>query len=205
MSDSPAGTRPFNHFYQGSQPDGDYRFFQVAWVVDDLMATIRKWVEVYGVGPFHVMPPRRNKAIYRGQEVEFEMQLAVVQSGPVQLEFIQQKDDLPSVYREIYPPGSGGVHHMCTITRDFDATRAHYERLGYPSIAQIIGAMRVEYFDTQKDFGFITELVEHNDGFLGHLRNHAEICAKWDGRDPIRFLTRDGYRTPEQAQAAGRA
>jgi len=200
MSDSPAGTRPFNHFYQGSWPNAEYRFFQVAWVVDDLMATIRKWVEVYGVGPFHVMPSRKAKARYRGQEVEFEMQLAVVQSGPVQLEFIQQKDDMPSVYREIYPPGKGGVHHMCTVTADFDATRAHYERLGYPSIAQIIGAMRVEYFDTQKDFGLITELVENNEVFVGHLARHAEICANWDGRDPIRFLTRDGYRTPEQMQ-----
>jgi hypothetical protein len=190
MADSGATAKPFNHFYQGVAPTGEYRFFQIAWIVDDLMTTIRKWVEVYGVGPFHVMPSRKARARYRGEEVEFEMQLAVVQSGPVQLEFIQQKDDLPSVYREVYPPGTGGVHH----------TRAHYERLGYPSIAQIIGAMRVEYFDTRKDFGFITELVENNEIFVGHLRNHARICAEWDGRDPIRFLTRDGYRTPEQMQ-----
>ena len=197
MSETAAAIRPVNRFYQGSAPEGDYRFFQIAWVVDDLMAACRKWGQVYGVGPFHVMPMRTHKVTYRGQEAQFDMRLAVVQSGPVQLVFIQQADDMPSVYREIYRPGQSGVHHMCTITRDFDGTRAHYERLGYPSIAQTQGAMRVEYFDTQKDFGFITELVEHNEGFIGHLENHARICAEWDGKDPIRLLTRDGYRLPE--------
>ena len=25
----------------------------------------------------------------------------------------------------------------------------------------------------------------------------ARTCAEWDGTDPVRILTRDGYRTPE--------
>jgi hypothetical protein len=196
----PAPARPPNRFYQGEWPAGDYRFFQVAWVVDDLFKAAAKWVEVYGVGPFHFMPRRMYGYLYRGEKTQFEMQVAIAQSGPVQIELICQSDDTPSVYREIFPKGRGGVHHMCAITHDFDGTRAHYERLGYPSVATFDSpAMRVEYFDTHKDFGFMTELVEYTPGFVANLTRISETCAAWDGRDPIRILTRDGYRVPEPA------
>lgn len=188
---------PVNRFYQGSLPEGDYRFFQIAWVVDDLFETARKWVDVYGVGPFHIMPKRKSTVFYRGEEVELEMQLGVVQSGPVQLEFIQQTSDTPSVYRDIYPEGSGGVHHMCTVTHDYDGTLAHYASKGIACLAEVRGAMRVGYLDTFKDFGFITEVVEYTPAFIGHLEKIAKTCATWDGKDPIRLMTRDGYRVPE--------
>ena len=32
--------------------------------------------------------------------------------------------------------------------------------------------------------------------FLVHLSKISQTCAEWDGTDPIRILTRDGYRTP---------
>lgn len=189
---------PRNKLYQGEQPGGEYHFFQIAWIVDDLVATLRRWVDVYGVGPFNILPRRMGKVRYRGGEVELELQLATAQAGPVQLEFIQQTNDVASVYRDIYPAGTGGVHHLCTITPDYDGTRAHYEGKGYPLIAEAGGGdMRVAYFDTHRDFGFVTEVVEHNPGFLGLLRAHADTCARWDGvTDPLRYLCRGGYRVP---------
>ena len=57
--------------------------------------------------------------------------------------------------------------------------------------------MNVGYFDTFKDFGFITEVVERNDGFMAALESHAAICANWDGTDSIRILHHGGYHTPE--------
>src|SRR5690606_25830602 len=128
---------PFNHFYQGGWPQDEYRFFQIAWVVDDLFEACRKWTAAYGVGPFLVLPKRKSTVTYRGKVTELEMQLAVSQSGPIQLELIQQTSETESVYRDIFPQGSGGVHHLCTITEDFERTKRHYEQLGYPSIAQL--------------------------------------------------------------------
>ena len=189
---------PFNHFYQGGWPQDEYRFFQIAWVVDDLFEACRKWTAAYGVGPFLVLPKRKSTVTYRGKVTELEMQLAVSQSGPIQLELIQQTSETESVYRDIFPQGSGGVHHLCTITEDFERTKRHYESLGYPSIAQIGSpTLRVEYFDTYKDFGHITELVEYSEAMMAAHRRNAETCRNWDGSDPIRILTRDGYRTPE--------
>ncbi len=186
-----------NRFYQGPNPTGEYTFFQIAWVVDDLLASARRWVEVYGVGPFHVMPRRKVKVIYRGTPGELDVQIAVVQSGPVQLEFIQQFDGEPSVYRDIYGVGQGGLHHLCTVSENYDETLRHYQNLGYPVIAEFETPMRVAYVDTHKDFGFISEVVEKSAAFMASLVAIAETCAAWDGTDPIRFLTRDGYRVPD--------
>ncbi len=182
--------------YQDPPPSGDYRFFQIAWVVDDLFAAMDKWTRVYGVGPFHVMPRRPQSLLYRGDLCEIDMQLAVVQSGPLLLEFIRQFGGDPSPYREIYPQGRGGVHHLCTVIEAYDETKAHYEGLGYDAIAEVQGGMRIAHFDTFEDFGFITEVVERTDAFMANLARIAQTCATWDGSDPIRLLTREGYRTP---------
>ena len=51
-----AAGAPFNHFYQDGPPEGEYRFFQIAWIVDDLFEAARRWTRTYGVGPFLVLP-----------------------------------------------------------------------------------------------------------------------------------------------------
>lgn len=43
---------------------------------------------------------------------------------------------------------------------------------------------------------FFTEVVEHTPQFLAQVARVAATCADWDGTDPVRLLTRDGYRTP---------
>jgi hypothetical protein len=55
---------------------------------------------------------------------------------------------------------------------------------------------RVAFIDTVADFGFYTEVVAHNADFLAHLATLSQLSATWDGTDPVRILTRDGYRTP---------
>jgi hypothetical protein len=54
----------------------------------------------------------------------------------------------------------------------------------------------VAFVDTVADFGFFTEVVEHRPRFIASLEAIARTCAEWDGRDPVRLITRDGYRTP---------
>jgi hypothetical protein len=49
---------------------------------------------------------------------------------------------------------------------------------------------------SSEEFGFITEFLAHTDSFVEDAARIAQTCATWDGTDPIRLLTRDGYRTP---------
>jgi hypothetical protein len=189
--------RPAHRLYEQPWPEGEYRFFQLGFVVDDVIAAAGRWAAVFGVGPFLVLPRLTTTCTYRGGEIEQETQIATTQAGPVQIELIQQHHDGPSIFRDLYARGESGFHQMCTITRDFDGKVAHFQDLGY-EIAGSIDARghRVAYIDTVDDFGFFTEIVADRPGFLDQLRQAAETCADWDGSDPVRLLTRDGYRTP---------
>ena len=91
--------------------------------------------------------------------------------------------------------GLRAFHQLATVTADYDGKKAHFERLGYDLAAESPGGrFRVAYFDTVEDFGFYTEVVEQTEGFLEQLALIAETCKSWDGTDPVRLLTRDGYK-----------
>jgi hypothetical protein len=190
-------TRLTHPLFEQPWPEGDYRFLQLGFVVDDLVASATKWVTVYGVGPFHLLPRLQQACTYRGTESVLDFQVAVAQAGPVQVELIQQFDDRPSVLRDLVAHGEQGFHQVCTVTPHYDAKTSQFEALGYERRSEIVTAQhRVAFFDTVSDFGFFTEVVAETPWFLAQLTEIARTCAEWDGADPVRILTRDGYRTP---------
>lgn len=183
--------------FQQPWPEGEYRFFQLGFLVQDLVATATRWAEVFGVGPFHVLPRREVAYTHRGTPSMLDLQVGVAQAGPVQIELIEQHCDRPSVFRDAFGADGAGLHQLCTVTPDFDAAVARYETLGYePAGLLESGGQRVAYVDTFADFGFFTEVVEAVPEFLTHLAAIDRTCATWDGTDPVRLLARDGYRTP---------
>ncbi len=183
--------------YEQNWPEGEYRFFQLGFVVDDLLGAAARWSRVFNIGPFHVIPRREVACTYRGTASMVDLQVAVAQAGPVQIELIAQYCDRPSVYRDLVDQGESGFHQLCTVTSDYEGKTAYYEGLGYALASEIVvGGQHVGFFDTFDDFGFYTEVAEATPGFLEGLDTISQTCAAWDGSDPVRLLTRDGYRTP---------
>lgn len=188
---------PIHGLFRQPWPEGDYRLWQMAWVVDDVIAAARRWVSVHGIGPFHVLPRRTARSLYRGRETTIDSRTAVAQAGPVQIELIQQFDDVPSLYRDLYAPGQSGFHHVGTLAPDYPAAVAHYRGLGYELRAEFdTGAGRAGFFDATGDFGMFIEVIEETESFVRSLAGISETCAHWDGTDPIRLLHRGGYTTP---------
>jgi hypothetical protein len=189
---------PSSHrLFQQPWPEGEFRLFQLGFVVDDIVVAAQRWVRAFGVGPFHVLPRTEVTTRYRGTESAVDMQVAVAQAGPVQIELVQQHCDRPSIYRDLFGPGETGLHQLSTVTSDYDGTSAHYAALGYELAGEIEArGQRVAFFDTVADFGFMTEVTEEVPGFLDQLAAISATCASWDGTDPVRILTRGGYRTP---------
>jgi hypothetical protein len=186
-----------HRLYEQEWPGGEYRFFQLGFVVEDLIASATKWASVHGVGPFHLLPVVEQEAVVHGQPAPVSIQVGVAQAGPVQIELIQQHCDRPSIFREWSGDGARPFHQVATVTTDYDGKKAYYEQLGYEIAAESPGGrFRIAYIDTVADFGFYTEVVEETSRFLSQLRQIAETCAEWDGADPVRLLTRDGYRVP---------
>lgn len=183
--------------FEQAWPEGGYRMFQVGVVVDDILGACADFARVFGMGPFHVFPRTQPDCWYRGAETVVDMQIAVAQAGPVQFELIQQFCDTPSVYRELAGSGTR-IHQLCTITSEYQAKKAWYEAHGYPLVSEMfVRGQHVGFVDTLADFGFYTELAEDVPGFVEGLTRVARTCAEWDGTtDPVRILTKDGYRTP---------
>jgi hypothetical protein len=192
---------PFPHrLFQQPWPEGEFRMFQLGFVVDDLFEAATHWVRLFGVGPFHIMPRVHNFCRYRGRNASVDIHIGVAQAGPVQIELIRDYTDGPSVFRDLhnlYDFAKSGFHQVSTLTRDYDGKKAHYLGTGYELACEFTTpGQRVAFFDTTDDFGFFTEVVEEKASFQANLSKISRTCADWDGTDPIRILTRDGYRTP---------
>ena len=86
---------------------------QVAYLVNDIGRATRHWVDVMGVGPFFVLEHMTsNHSTFRGKPTTPELSIAFSQSGPVQIELIQQHNDAPSQFREFIDAGREGQHHV---------------------------------------------------------------------------------------------
>jgi hypothetical protein len=181
--------------------------FQLGFVVDDLFEAATHWVRLFGVGPFHIMPRVHNSCRYRGRNASVDIHIGVAQAGPVQIELIRDYTDGPSVFRDLhnlYDFTKSGFHQVSTLTRDYDGKKAHYLGTGYELACEFTTpGQRVAFFDTTNDFGFFTEVVEEKASFQANLSKISRTCADWDGTDPIRILTRDGYRTPSRQEQHG--
>jgi hypothetical protein len=186
-------TRAPDPLYQQSWPEGEYRFFQLGFVVDDIVAAARQWAEVHGVGPFLISPVMESQMVVAGEAAPLSIQVGLAQAGPVQIELIQQHSDGASIFRDWGSP----FHQLATITDDVDGRVRHLQACGYELVGEITTPeLKVAYVDTTADFGFYSEIVSTHPAFLARWQSVADTCATWDGTDPVRFETRNGYRVP---------
>jgi len=174
--------------YEQDWPEGEYRFLQLGFVVDDIPTAAQRWVDVFGVGPFTVLPAMEIACSYRGVASGVNMQVAGAQLGPVQIELIQQHCDRPSVFRDVFAAHESGFHQICTVTHDYEGKVAHLASLGYELAAEITDPQRVAYVDTFADFGFYTEIVDADPVFLTTLGKASAKAATWDGQRPVRVI-----------------
>jgi Glyoxalase/Bleomycin resistance protein/Dioxygenase superfamily len=166
--------------------------FQSAYVVKDLKASMRRWHEANGAGPFFYMENwcmGPDTFSYRGKPGSVNFGVALGQMGQFQLELIEPYDDLPSAFRDTYKVGEEGFHHFGIVARDYDMAVAHYTTRGF-AVAQsgLSNGMRFTYFDTRREFQCMTEIIEDvptNRQLLSCVREAAD---GWGGGDPFRPL-----------------
>jgi hypothetical protein len=163
---------------------------QQAWVVADLAAAMRHWVEVCGVGPFFVLPKvAMDNLTHRGRPATIDCTIGIAQAGRTQIELIEQRCDSPSIYRDYVPRGDSAFHHVAIICRDYDREVAHYRALGYQEgAAGTFGDIRFAYLDTFRDLGCVLELLEDKPSIREFFKMIADAGQDWDGRDPYRIV-----------------
>jgi catechol 2,3-dioxygenase-like lactoylglutathione lyase family enzyme len=162
---------------------------QAGYVVHDIEAAMDYWSRVLGVGPWFYKErvPIVNYR-YRGAHYEPHNSVALANSGPLQLELIQIRNDVPSMYRDFLRAGRTGLQHVAYWTETFDAD---YERLrgqGFePVMSGEVGERgRFVYFDTEFHPGSVIELSEVAGPKGKMFRMIREASQNWDGRQPVR-------------------
>ncbi len=162
---------------------------QLGYVVHDIEKEMRHWSTVLGVGPWFYTPrvPTQNFR-HRGRPSPIHLSVALANSGPLQIELVQQRNDAPSMYKEFLDAGRTGLQHIAYWTETFDEDMARITAAGLKvAMGGEVGARgRYVYFDTESHPGTVVELSEvaGPKGRLFELIHQASIG--WDGRDPVR-------------------
>ena len=91
---------------------------QNGYVVRDIRAAMDHWVNVMGVGPWYYIDQVKTDYFrHRGHDSAVEMSIALANSGDLQIELIQQRNDAPSMYKEFLDSGREGLQHMSYWTQ----------------------------------------------------------------------------------------
>ena len=170
------------------------RFFgkvcQNGYVVRDIEAALAHWTEVLGVGPFYYIERVEcDWFTYKGEPSPVEMSIALANTGDLQIELIQQRNDAPSMYMDFLNAGREGLQHMSYWTTDYQAAYDRALAAGYKvgHEGQINGPDgRFVYFDTETHPGTVIEMSDIS-GAKGKFFEHIRQAAMdWDGSNPIR-------------------
>ena len=163
-------------------------FFQQAYLVNDLEASCERWAELFGAGPFVTAPHHKTDRFdYRGTPQEADVSYAFGYLGDMMIQFIQQHDDTPSIYRDMYAAGEEGFHHVGILVSDFEAELNRYRGMGFEVACRLYADdVDAAYVDTRSVTGGFTEI--HGDpphilkAFARWRRDHENFKP---GDDPI--------------------
>ena len=169
------------------------RFFgkirQAGYVVPDIEAAMDYWTRVLGVGPFfyNERVPIKNYT-YRGASYEPHNSVALANSGPLQIELIQCRNDVPSMYRDFTQAGLSGLQHVAYWTESYDADLERLLAQGFkPVMGGEVGERgRFIYFDTHYHPGTVIELSEVLGPKGKMFKLIREASEGWDGKNPVR-------------------
>jgi methylmalonyl-CoA/ethylmalonyl-CoA epimerase len=134
---------------------------QVGVVVRDLDKSLRKFHEVFGIGPWDIYkyaPPEMRESTFRGQRSEWSILAAFTWVGNVQLELIQPLTG-PSIYYEHLENKGEGLHHIKEYVSDCREVVEDFKRKDISVIQSgKFGLGEFYYFDTEPVLGVSFEI-----------------------------------------------
>ena len=165
---------------------------QNGYVVRDINAAMTHWIDVMGVGPwFYFERVKIDWFRHRGRDSKLEVSIALANSGDLQIELIQQRNDAPSMYRDFLAAGREGLQHVAYWTNTFEADLERCLAAGFVvGQAGVAGGAngRFVYFDTEAHPGTVVELSDSSGAKGAFFRHIADVARTWDGSDPVRRI-----------------
>lgn len=164
---------------------------QIGYVVRDLESSMRGFIAT-GVGPwFHLEGVKPTNFTYHGQPSEMVMDVAVANSGGIQIELISPANDAPSMYADFLAAGNEGVQHIAYWSENYQDLYDRALAAGFTvgQEGQIGGEDgRFAYLNTEHHPGTVVEIsdVGGSKKFIFDLIKAA--ASSWDGSNPIQKI-----------------
>lgn len=139
---------------------------QIAIVVRDLDATLRSYVDDYGIGPWQIHefnPEDADDLSFDGQPVEGTTsspitRFATTMVGQVMWELIEPLDE-ESIWARFLAEKGEGVHHIAVRSTDFDRAVSEQAKRGNTlPLSGAFGGSKLAYLPTDRDLGVIIEI-----------------------------------------------
>jgi hypothetical protein len=163
---------------------------QMGYVVTDLEAAMRHWVEVCGIGPWFVADRLAvTQFSFNGERHDdIRLSIALANSGDVQIELIQQRCATPSMYKEFLARNpQGGLQHWSSWPVDYDALYQRAIAAGY-RVGQEGDSPRGRfvYFRPESHPGTVIEMSHATPERRRIFDAVRQAAIGWGGEDPIR-------------------
>jgi hypothetical protein len=164
-------------------------------VVKDADETMRYLYDTLGIGPFFVMRGYvPDDYRYRGRStIAPVLTLCFAQSGPLQIEVIQQENNAESAYQEFLAAGREGCQHIAVWFSDSAEYTLARQRILDAGLALVhengerAAFARFAYFETQLPGGLMIEIAEAlTPNVKGMFERVSRESVGWDGSNPIR-------------------
>jgi hypothetical protein len=137
---------------------------QVGIVVRDARAAANAWTERFAMAPAQVVdwPPEGSdldaQSTFRGRPGNFRMRLAFIETGPVQIEFIEPLEG-DNIYSEFLEEKGEGLHHLLFRVPDPEGVAQELKVDIIQSGGSTLDPGAVwAYLDTEEILGSIIEL-----------------------------------------------
>jgi len=167
---------------------------QLGYVVRNIEQAMQHWSDALGVGPwFYKEEVNTTEFRYYGKDsTPPALSIALANSGDLQIELIEQRDDAPSLYLDSLARGGEGAQHIAYWTvHQYDEYVARLLSMGYvEGHAGRMGANRGRfgYFLNPALPSAMIELSELTGGKAEYFENVKQVSCTWDGKDPIRAV-----------------
>lgn len=133
---------------------------QLGIVVRDLEATVKRYEDDYGIGPWNfarIDLGEANNYREHGQPVERSNRIATAMVGRVMWELIEPLDEEGLWVRFLAEKGEG-IHHVAVGTPNFYETLAQAEHENKVILRCEFSGIDIAYLDTQRDLGVVLEV-----------------------------------------------
>ncbi|WP_156680855.1 VOC family protein [Sphingomonas profundi] len=160
--------------------------FQEAYFVNSVEEASAKWARDFGAGPFFVVRNQGTEEFsYRGTPIEAEVNYAFGYLGEMMIQFIDQNNDTPSIYRDMFARGQEGFHHIAYLVSDFAAERQRLLDAGYDLATELkVDGVNAAYFDTRETNHIFTEIHGDPPHMLGLFWNWRRLHERRQPGDP---------------------